>query len=108
MEERPEEQPPKVGAFFLDDHLGQGAAFDIGVAEGFFGSFLDDFDDGVGTAESAYFAGATLDDMVATLLAVAGQVGTPRVTAAAPMIAHAAGYDIDAALEEVTEVPSAT
>jgi len=47
----------------------------------------------------AFLAGATLDDIVATLLAVAGQVGTPRTPAAAPRIARAASYDIDAALE---------
>ena len=54
------------------------------------------------TADLAFLAGATMDDLVATLLAVAGQVGTARVTAAAPRIARAAGYNIDAALEEAT------
>jgi hypothetical protein len=51
--------------------------------------------------ELAFLAGATLDDLVATLLAVAGQLGTPKVTAAAPCIALAAGYNIDAALDDV-------
>jgi hypothetical protein len=44
-------------------------------------------------------AGATLDDLLAALIAVAGSVGTPRVVSAAPRIALAAGYDVDAALE---------
>lgn len=51
--------------------------------------------------ESALRAGATVDDLLAVLLAVGGSVGTPRVVAAAPRIALAAGYDIDAALEAV-------
>jgi len=50
-------------------------------------------------------AGATLDDLLATLVAVAGSVGSPRVVSAAPRIALAAGYDIDAALE-ATEAPA--
>jgi len=33
------------------------------------------------------------------LIAVAASVGSPRVVAAAPRIALAAGYDVDAALE---------
>jgi 4-carboxymuconolactone decarboxylase len=49
--------------------------------------------------EAAIRSGATLDDLLAVLIAVAGAVGTPRVVAAAPRIALAAGYDIDAALE---------
>jgi hypothetical protein len=44
-------------------------------------------------------AGATLDDLLAALIAVAGSVGSPRVVSAAPRIALAAGYDVDAALE---------
>lgn len=48
--------------------------------------------------EAAMRAGATLDDLLAMLIAVAGSVGTPRVVAAAPRIALAAGYDVDAAL----------
>jgi 4-carboxymuconolactone decarboxylase len=53
-----------------------------------------------GTAvEAAMRAGATLDDLLAALIAVAGSVGSPRVVSAAPRIALAAGYDVDAALE---------
>ena len=49
--------------------------------------------------EAAMRAGATLDDLLAVLIAVAGSVGSPRVVSAAPRIALAAGYDEDAALE---------
>ncbi|HSM33954.1 MAG TPA: carboxymuconolactone decarboxylase family protein [Anaerolineae bacterium] len=51
--------------------------------------------------EAAMRAGATLEDLLAALIAVAGSVGSPRVVAAAPRIALAAGYDVDAALEEI-------
>jgi hypothetical protein len=36
---------------------------------------------------------------LAALVAVAASAGSPRVVSAAPRIALAAGYDIDAALE---------
>jgi hypothetical protein len=49
--------------------------------------------------EAAMRAGATLDDLRAVLIAVAGSVGSPRIVSAAPRIALAAGYDVDAALE---------
>ena len=48
---------------------------------------------------AAILAGASLDDLVATLLAVAGSVGSARVVSAAPRLALAAGYDVDFALE---------
>ena len=50
--------------------------------------------------EAAIRAGASLDDLLATLVATAASVGSPRVVAAAPRIALAAGYDVDQALEE--------
>ncbi len=50
--------------------------------------------------EAAIRAGASLDDLLATLVATAGSVGSPRVVAAALRIALAAGYDVDQALEE--------
>jgi 4-carboxymuconolactone decarboxylase len=50
--------------------------------------------------EAAMRAGATLEDLLATLLATVEAVGVPRAVAAAPRIALAAGYDVDAALEE--------
>ena len=42
-------------------------------------------------------AGATLEDLLATLVATIEAVGVPRVVSAAPRIALAAGYDVDAA-----------
>jgi alkylhydroperoxidase/carboxymuconolactone decarboxylase family protein YurZ len=50
--------------------------------------------------EAAIRAGASLDDLLATLVATAASVGSPRVVAAASQIALAAGYDVDLALEE--------
>lgn len=49
--------------------------------------------------EAAVRAGVTLEDLLAALVAVAATVGAPRVVSAAPRIALAAGYDVDAALE---------
>jgi alkylhydroperoxidase/carboxymuconolactone decarboxylase family protein YurZ len=49
--------------------------------------------------EEAQRVGARQEDLLATLLAVAGLVGTPRIVSAAPRIALAAGYDVEAALE---------
>jgi 4-carboxymuconolactone decarboxylase len=54
--------------------------------------------------EAAMRTGATLDDLLAALIAVAGSVGSPRVVSAAPRIALAAGYDVDAALETIEPV----
>lgn len=47
----------------------------------------------------ALAAGASADDIVDTLMAVAPIAGCVRVVAAAPALALAIGYDIDAALE---------
>jgi len=47
----------------------------------------------------ALAAGASADDIVDTLMAVAPIAGGVRVVAAAPALALAIGYDIDAALE---------
>jgi 4-carboxymuconolactone decarboxylase len=49
--------------------------------------------------ERALAAGANVDDVVETLKVVAPSVGLARVVAAAPGLALAVGYDIDAALE---------
>jgi 4-carboxymuconolactone decarboxylase len=54
-----------------------------------------------GAVDEAQLAGARLEDLLAVLIAVAGPVGTARVAAAAPRIALAAGYDVEAALEEL-------
>lgn len=50
--------------------------------------------------DAARQAGAGLEDLLAVLVAVAEQVGSARVASAAPRIALAAGYDVEAALEE--------
>lgn len=50
---------------------------------------------------AALRTGVSLDDLLAALIAVAGSVGTPRVLAAAPRIALAAGYDTDAEIESM-------
>lgn len=47
----------------------------------------------------ALAAGATSDEVVATLEAVAPVTGAPRVVQCAPKVALALGYDVDAALE---------
>ncbi|MCU0506774.1 MAG: carboxymuconolactone decarboxylase [Chloroflexi bacterium] len=49
--------------------------------------------------DAAQRSGATLDDLLAVLVAVAGQVGSARVTSAAPRIALAAGYDAEADID---------
>ena len=49
----------------------------------------------------ALAAGATRDEIVATLEAVTPVTGTSRVVAAAPKIALALGYDVEEALEEL-------
>jgi hypothetical protein len=51
--------------------------------------------------DAAQMAGAQLDDLLAVLTAVAGPVGSARVISTAPRIALAAGYDVEAALEQV-------
>lgn len=50
--------------------------------------------------DAARQAGASLEDLLAVLVAVAGEVGSARVASAAPRVALAAGYDVEAALEE--------
>jgi 4-carboxymuconolactone decarboxylase len=49
--------------------------------------------------DRALAAGATVDDVVDTLKVVAPMVGLVNVVSAAPPLALALGYDIDAALE---------
>ncbi len=49
--------------------------------------------------QTALNAGSTLDDLIGVLYAVAASVGSAKVASAAPKIALAAGYDVDAALE---------
>lgn len=49
--------------------------------------------------EVALAAGASVDEVVGTLIAVGATVGLARVVSAAPELALALGYDVDAALE---------
>jgi hypothetical protein len=49
--------------------------------------------------EPALAAGAGIDEIVGTLIAVAPTVGMARVVSAAAELALALGYDVDAALE---------
>ena len=50
-------------------------------------------------AEAALDAGATAEEVVGTLIAVAPISGLPRVVSATPEVALAIGYDIDQAFE---------
>ncbi len=52
---------------------------------------------------TALAAGATVDEIVGVLVAVAPITGVARVVAAAPNLAMAVGYDVDAALEAFDE-----
>jgi len=49
--------------------------------------------------EVALAAGASFDEIVGILIAVAPAIGLARVVSAAPELALALGYDVDAALE---------
>jgi alkylhydroperoxidase/carboxymuconolactone decarboxylase family protein YurZ len=51
--------------------------------------------------EAAQRAGARLEELLAVLVAVAGTVGSARIISAAPRIALAAGYDVEAELERI-------
>jgi hypothetical protein len=53
--------------------------------------------------EDAVAAGATYDEVVDALVAVMPIVGAARVTATAPQLALALGYDVDAALEALDD-----
>jgi alkylhydroperoxidase/carboxymuconolactone decarboxylase family protein YurZ len=51
------------------------------------------------SVEAASAAGATVDEIVGAVIAVAPTVGLARVVSAAPELALALGYDVDAALD---------
>ena len=53
----------------------------------------------------ALAAGASIDEIVGSLIAVAPTIGLARVVSAAPELALALGYDVDAALEASGEDP---
>jgi 4-carboxymuconolactone decarboxylase len=52
---------------------------------------------------AALASGATLDEIVGVLIAVAPTVGVARVVSAAPELALALGYDIDTAIERLED-----
>ena len=54
-------------------------------------------------ASMALASGATVDEIVGVLIAVAPNVGLARIVSAASEVALAIGYDIDAALESGDE-----
>ena len=66
-----------------------GAALAIDAAPSWYRSNVD----------VAVLAGASVDEIVGTLIAIAPIVGLARVVSAAPQLALALGYDVDAALE---------
>ncbi|HEY6761779.1 MAG TPA: carboxymuconolactone decarboxylase family protein [Baekduia sp.] len=51
------------------------------------------------SVEVALAAGASFDEIVGLLIAMAPAIGLARVVSAAPELALALGYDVDAALE---------
>lgn len=51
-------------------------------------------------AQHAMAAGATREEVLGVLLAVAPTIGTARVVSNTPTLALALGYDVDAALED--------
>src|SRR4051794_18261080 len=53
------------------------------------------------SVELALGSGATLDEIVGILIALAPSIGLGRVVSAAPELALALGYDVEAALEEL-------
>ena len=53
------------------------------------------------SVEAAFEANVSADEIVDTLIAVLPSAGVPRVTAAAPRLALALGYDVDDAIEGV-------
>src|SRR3954454_11579503 len=59
------------------------------------------------SAELALAAGASHDEIVGILIAVAPTIGLGRVVSAAPDLGIALGYDVDAALEAQPEADGA-
>jgi 4-carboxymuconolactone decarboxylase len=49
--------------------------------------------------ESALAAGASVEEIIDVLIAIAGTVGSARVVAAAPLLARAVGFDVDEAFD---------
>jgi len=58
------------------------------------------------TVAAALDAGATPDEILGTLVAVAPISGIARVVLATPEVARSIGYDLDAAFEELDQEPT--
>jgi 4-carboxymuconolactone decarboxylase len=56
-------------------------------------------------ASHALASGATADELVDVLVAAAPLVGSARIVTAAPRLACALGYDVDADLERLDDAP---
>ena len=52
--------------------------------------------------EASVRSGASRDEMIGVLVAVAPAVGAARVVSAAPKLASAMGFDVDGAIEYLT------
>lgn len=50
--------------------------------------------------DSALAVGTPIEDIVGVLIAIAPTIGSARLVAAAPLLARAAGYDVDAAFDD--------
>ena len=57
------------------------------------------------SVDAALAAGASIDEVVGTAIAIAPTVGLARVVSAAPELALALGYDVEAALESSEDDP---
>jgi alkylhydroperoxidase/carboxymuconolactone decarboxylase family protein YurZ len=90
---------PDASTHALDAHrvalLRLGASISIGSTDPMLKHRVDD----------ALDAGLGFDEIVDSLLALAPTIGIERVVAAAPGLARALGYDIDAALERLDASP---
>ncbi len=58
------------------------------------------------SVDAAFAAGASIDEVVGTAIAIAPTVGLARVVSAAPELALALGYDVEAALEAPRTIPN--
>jgi 4-carboxymuconolactone decarboxylase len=87
----PDRHDPRIRR--LDDRteslLRIAALVALDAPQSFYGAAID----------AAMRAGLEVDDVVAVLPVIAGPVGSVRITSAAPKIALAAGYDVEAALD---------
>ena len=53
--------------------------------------------------DAAFAAGASVDEIVGTLIAITPTIGVARVVSTATELAFAIGYDVDAALEALDQ-----